>query len=319
MMKAALFHGYGGAEVIQVGRVPVPVAVPGEVLVQIAATSFNPSDTALRAGALREVLPLTFPYIPGWDVSGIVVAVGAGVTRWSIGDRVMGRADSGGAAAEFAVVSASLLVEAPASAVRVGSGPESADGALALAAAVPVAGLTAWQTVHEHTNVRAGQRVLVNGAGGGVGGFAVQLAKLAGATVIATASPRSAATVAELGADEVIDYTDSPLPSGMDVVINLAPVSRETAAGLATLLRPGGTAVSVATPIPGHPSFTARNVPAQLAELGALVAKGELRLDVTEAVALEELARVHRRSEAGRTRGKIIVLPAARGWPGYGG
>ncbi|MFF4986273.1 NADP-dependent oxidoreductase [Streptosporangium saharense] len=319
MMKAALFHGYGGTEVIQVGRVPVPVAGPGEVLVQIAATSFNPSDTALRAGALREVLPLTFPYIPGWDVSGIVVSVGAGVTRWSIGGRVMGRADSGGAAAEFAAVSASLLVEAPASAVRVGSGPEPAAGALALAVAIPVAGLTAWQTVHEHTNVSAGQRVLVNGAGGGVGGFAVQLVKLAGATVIATASPRSAATVTELGADEVIDYTASPLPSGMDVVINLAPVSRETAAGLATLLRPGGTAVSVATPIPGHPSFTARNVPAQLAELGALVAKGELRLDVTEAVALEELARVHRRSEAGRTRGKIIVLPAARGWPGYGG
>ncbi|MDP9868436.1 MULTISPECIES: NADP-dependent oxidoreductase [Streptosporangium] len=320
MMKAALFHEYGGTEVIQVGRVPVPVAGPGEVLVQIAATSFNPSDTALRAGALREVLPLTFPHIPGWDVSGIVVAVGDGVTRWSAGDRVMGRVDSGGAAAEFATVPASLLVEAPASAVRVGSGgrasavrdasgPEPADEALALAAAIPVAGLTAWQTVYEHTNVSAGQRVLINGAGGGVGGFAVQLAKLAGATVIATASPRSTATVAELGADEVIDYTNSPLPSGMDVVINLAPVSPETAAGLATLLRPGGTAVSIATPIPGHPTFTARNTPTQIAELGALVAKGELRLDVTEAVALEELAQVHRRSEAGQTRGKIIVLP----------
>lgn len=309
MMKAALFHEYGGTEVIQVGRVPVPVAGPGDVLVQVAATSFNPSDTALRAGALREVLPLTFPYIPGWDVSGTVVAAGDGVTRWSAGDRVMGRIDSGGAAAEFAAVPASLLVEAPASAVRVGSGPEPTEEALALAAAVPVSGLTAWQAVYEHTNVSAGRRVLVNGAGGGVGGFAVQLAKLAGATVIATASPRSAATVAELGADEVIDYTTSPLPSGMDVVINLAPVSQETAAVLATLLRPGGTAVSVATPIPGHPAFTARNVPAQLAELGALVAKGEVRLDVTEAVALEELARVHRRSEAGRTRGKIIVLP----------
>lgn len=309
MMKAALFHEYGGTEVIQAGRVPMPVAGPGEVLVQVAATSFNPSDTALRAGALREVLPLTFPYIPGWDISGTVVAAGDGVTRWSAGDRVMGRIDAGGAAAEFAAVPASLLVEAPASAVRVGSGPEPAEEALVLAAAVPVSGLTAWQAVYEHTNVSAGRRVLVNGAGGGVGGFAVQLAKLAGATVIATASPRSATTVAELGADEVIDYTASPLPSGMDVVINLAPVSQETAAVLATLLRPGGTAVSVATPIPGHPAFTARNVPAQLAELGALVAKGEVRLDVTEAVALEELARVHRRSEAGRTRGKIIVLP----------
>ncbi|NUT43291.1 MAG: NADP-dependent oxidoreductase [Thermoactinospora sp.] len=291
-MKAARFHEYGGADVIRVERVPVPEPGTGEVLVRIAATSFNPSDTALRAGRLRQVLPLTLPYVPGWDVAGTVVT-GAG--RWKAGDRVMGRSDAGGAAAEFVAVPATVLVEAT-------GFPD-----LAAAAAVPVAGLTAWQAVIEHGKVAAGQRVLINGAGGGVGGFAVQLAKLAGATVIATASPRSAAIVAELGADEVVDYTRSTLPGGMDAVINLAPIGPEESAVLATLVRPGGTGVSVAAPVQGFFSFSARNDPAQVAELDALTARGELRVDVTETVPLEGLADLHRRSEAGLTRGKVLI------------
>ncbi|GAA4097940.1 NADP-dependent oxidoreductase [Nonomuraea soli] len=292
MMKAARFHEYGGADVIRVERVPVPEPGAGEVLVRIAATSFNPSDTALRAGRLREVLPLALPYVPGWDVAGTVVTAAG---RWKAGDRVMGRTDAGGAAAEFAAVPASVLVGV------------TGFAELAAAAAVPVAGLTAWQAVFEHGKVAAGQRVLINGAGGGVGGFAVQLAKLAGATVIATASPRSAATVAGLGADEVIDYTRSPLPEGMDVVINLAPVGPEQASVLATLVRPGGAGVSVAAPIRGFFSFTARNDPGQVAEMDALAAAGTLLVDVTETVPLEGLADLHRRSEAGLTRGKILV------------
>ncbi|MQY05134.1 L-threonine 3-dehydrogenase [Actinomadura sp. RB68] len=281
---------------IRYEQVPDPEPGPGQVLVQVAATSMNPSETALRAGMLRTVLPLTLPYRLGWDVSGTVVAVGDGVTSWSDGDRVIGRLDAGGAAASLVAAPAGSLAAAPASIP------------LPHAAAIPVAGLAAWQAVDGR--VRAGQRVLVNGAGGGVGGFAVQLAKRAGATVIATASPRSAEAVAALGADEVVDHTAGPLPGGMDVVINLAPVSAEAAGGLAALVRPGGTAVSIATPIPGHEHFVARNDPGQLARLVALVDAGELAVHIAGTVPLAEMAETHRLSGAGLLRGKTILVPS---------
>lgn len=298
-MTAARIHGYGGADVISVEEAPIPSPGPGEVLVKVAATSFNPSETALRSGYFGDGIAL--PYTLGWDVSGTVVQAGKGVTRWAPGERVIGRLDAGGAAAEYVVAPADVLAAAP---VAI---------ALEDAAAIPVAALSAWQAVFEHTKVAAGQRVLINGAGGGVGGFAVQLAKRAGATVIATAGPRSAEAVRAHGADQIVDYTAEPLPGDMDVVINLAAISQEAAAELAALVRPGGVAVSISTPIPSHPHFIARNDPAQLAEIVALVDGGDLRVEVAERRPLTDLAAVHRDSEAGRTRGKIIVLPALPG------
>lgn len=298
-MRAARIHEYGGAEVIRHEEAPLPVPRPGEVLVRVAATSFNPSETGLRAGMLRAVLPVALPYTLGWDVSGTVAAVGAGVTRWREGDRVIGRLDGGGAAAEYVAAPAEVLAAAPRAIPP------------AHAAAIPVAALTAWQAVFEHAKVAAGTRVLINGAGGGVGGFAVQLAKRAGATVIATASARSADAVRSFGADQVVDYTAEPLPGGLDAVINLAGVDPDTAAELASLVRPGGVAVSIATPLPSPAAthFVTRNDPAQLAEIVDLVDAGELTVDVAESLPLAELGAVHRRSETGRTRGKIILIP----------
>ncbi|MEV0591281.1 zinc-binding dehydrogenase [Nonomuraea cavernae] len=296
-MRAARIHEYGEASVIRYDEVPRPRPGPGEVLIEVAATSFNPSEVGLRLGLLDGVLPVTLPHTLGWDVSGTVVETGAGVTEFAPGDRVIGLVD--GAAAEYTVASANVLARAP----------ETIP--LEAAAAVPVAGLTAWQAVFEHARISTGQRVLVNGAGGGIGLFAVQLAKRAGATVIATASPRSRDAVRALGADEVVDYTRDPLPGGMDVVLNLAGITPEAAGELAALARPDGVIVTVATPIdsPRATHFVSHNDPGQLAELVALIDAGRLTVEIAESHPLTGLHDIHRRAESGQIRGKIIILP----------
>lgn len=307
-MKTARIHEYGDARVIRYEAVPRPRPGFGEVLVHVAGTSFNPTEAALRAGMLRAFLPVDMPYTLGWDVAGTVAEVGAGAEGFAVGDRVIGRLDGGGAAAEYVSAPAAVLVAAPASV------------SLATAAALPVAGLTAWQAVHEHGNVATGRRVLVNGAGGGVGGFVTQLAGLAGAEVIATASPRSTEAVLRQGADQVIDYTAGPVGAALDervdILLNLVPLSAPDAAALAPLVRPGGRIVSIATPIAPAPDagvrathMVARNDVAHLAALAQLVDAAELRIDVSESRPLADLADVHRLSESGRTRGKVVVIP----------
>ncbi|GGR12677.1 NADPH:quinone reductase [Actinoplanes ianthinogenes] len=277
-------HRYGDPSVIQDDDVPQPEPGPGEVLIRVAATSFNPSDIGVRRGLLQDVLPIELPFTLGGDVAGTVVATG---------ERVFGRVT--GAAADYLVAPAATLAAAPATIP------------LAQAAAIPIAGLTAWQAVFEHAGLQPGQRVLINGAGGGVGGFAVQLAKHAGAYVIATASPRSADVVRNQGADEVVDYTRGPLPGGADAVLNLADVGPAQVAELRAGLRAGGVLVSVTVPVGVH--FVARNDPGQLAELAALIDAGVIRVDVSGSRPLTELAAVHRDAEAGRLRGKTILIP----------
>src|SRR5215211_4002075 len=160
-MKAVRFHEYGGPEVLRSEDVDRPRPAAGQVLVRVAATSFNQVDASIRSGFLEQVFPVALPHIPGIDVAGTVAEIGEGVAGWSVGEAVVG------------------------------------------AAALPSASLSAWQAFFEQADLRAGQRVLVNGAGGGVGGYAVQLAKQAGATVIATASPLSKDTVEACGSDQI--------------------------------------------------------------------------------------------------------------------
>ncbi|MEU0556483.1 NADP-dependent oxidoreductase [Dactylosporangium sp. NPDC006015] len=302
-------HVYGDASVIRAEDVPRPSAGPGEVLLRVAATSFNPSDVGLRRGLLRSVLPVDLPLTLGSEVAGTVVEVGHGVHTLAPGAPVIGRVDSGGTAAEFVTAAADTLVAAPATVP------------LAHAAAVPVAGLTAWQAVFDHANVTPGQRVLVNGAGGGVGGFAVQLARHADAHVIATAGPRSAATVRRLGAHQVIDYTTTPLAAALDepvdAVLNLVALDpQHAAATLLPLLRPGGIAVSATVPIPVPAGsslttvqFVARNDTTQLAALVALIDTGAVHLDVTATRPLTDLPAVHVAAESGLIRGKTVLVP----------
>ncbi|MER5457624.1 NADP-dependent oxidoreductase [Micromonospora sp. NPDC002389] len=307
-MRALRIHQYGDASVIREEDVPRPTPGRGEVLIKVAATSFNPSDVGLRRGLLRAVLPLDLPYTLGGDVAGTIVELGGGVHTPAVGDRVIGRVDTGGAAAEYVTAAADTVVAAP-TAVP-----------LPHAAAIPIAGVTAWQAVFEHAGITAGQRVLVNGAGGGVGGFAVQLAKYAGAHVIATASPRSADVVRHLGADEIVDYTTTPLGEALDtpvdVILNVVVVDARHAAALMSLVRPGGVVVSAAGALTAPAGsavtavrFVARNDTRHLAALVALVDAGAVRLDIAASRPLTDLASVHRDAESGRIRGKTILVP----------
>lgn len=308
-MRAMRIHEYGDSSVIRDDDVPRPAPGPGEVLVEVAATSFNPSELGIRRGLLHSLFPLELPYTLGGDIAGTVTEVGEDVTTLAPGDRVLGRVD-GGAAAEYAIAPATALVPAPVSIP------------LEHAAAIPIAGVTAWQAVFEHAKLAPGQRVLINGAGGGVGGFAVQLAKYAGAHVIATAAPRSADVVRRQGADQIIDYTATPvtkaLDAPLDAILNLAVITPREAADLLSLLRRGGVLVSATVPIelPADSPVTAthfvvRNDIDDLRALVELVDTATVELDITATRPLTDLAATHRDAESGRTRGKIILTPAA--------
>ena len=253
-MKSIRFHSYGDPHVLRYEEVETPRPGPSQVLLRVAATSFNPLDAAIRAGFVKDAFPVELPHVPGIDVAGTVEALGP-----SVGDRRVGEAVIGflpmladGAAAEYVVAPAEVLTAAPSSIP------------LADAAALPVVGLTAWQAVLEHAAVQAGQRVLVNGAGGAVGGYAVQLARRAGAEVLATASPRSTRRVRGAGADVVIDYTTTHVAEAvtgqLDVVLNFAPVAPPELDALTARIRPGGIVLSTTTPARGDDSRHGRGV-----------------------------------------------------------
>lgn len=309
-MRATQYTRYGDPTVLDTVDVPRPEAGAGEALVRVAGTTFNQVDATIRAGYLAGAFPVEFPHVPGIDLSGTVVAVGPGAPADLDGRDVIAflPMTAPGASAEYVTVPAELLAPAPNSI------------ALADAAALTSSGLTAWQAIVEHAEVRAGQRVLVNGAGGGVGGFAVQLAAAAGATVIATASARSREAVAAHGATDVIDYATTPVTEAVtlpvDVVLNLVRTTPEQTQALLSLLKPGGVFVSTTTPgvvPPGADlrsvSVFARSDAAQLAHLAQLLDAGALRIDVSAHYPLEELATVHRLGEAGELRGKVVVTP----------
>src|SRR4051812_23144033 len=218
-MKAVRFHEFGDSDVLRYEDVEQPVPGAGEVRLRVAATSFNPVDGGIRGGYLQGPFPVTLPHTPGIDVAGTVDALGEGVTDVQVGDVVIGFLPmvADGAAAEYVIAPAEVLAPAPTSIP------------LPDAAALPMVGLTAWQALFDDAGLTAGQRVLINGAGGAVGGYAVQLAKRAGAHVIATTSPRSSERVRSAGADEVIDHTTTEVTVAepVDVLLNFARVAPE--------------------------------------------------------------------------------------------
>ncbi|MGH3585383.1 MAG: NADP-dependent oxidoreductase [Pseudonocardia sp.] len=311
-MKAVRYHSHGGSEVLVYEDTDRPSAGAGQVVVRVAGTAFNPVDVAIRLGVVRDVFPVTFPHIPNFDVAGVITEVGAGVAGWSVGDVVVAflPATAPGAAAEYVAVPAEALARAP----------HTVD--LADAAALPAAGLTARQALFEDAGLTAGQSVLINGAGGAVGGYAIQLAKRAGATVTATASARSRDRVRSHGADHVVDHTVSTVLSALagqrfDVVLHLVRTSPGETALLVDLVADGGAFVSTTTPGPedaGRGVRTirvfARSDAARLAELVTLVDAGELRIDVAERRPLADLATVHDDAVTGRLAGKIVLTPA---------
>ena len=313
-MKAVRFHEYGDPDVLRYEDVERPVPGSGEARIRVAATAFNPVDAGIRGGYLRDAFPVALPHIPGIDVAGSVDALGEGVGDIKVGDEVIGFLPmvADGAATEYVVAPAEILAPAPSSIPLVDAG------------ALPSVGLTAWQALFVHGKLAAGQRVLINGAGGGVGGYAVQLAKMAGAHVIATASPRSSERVRTAGADEIIDHTITSVAAGVtapvDVLLNLAPIEPEELRALAALVRPGGVVVSTTVwmPAPADEQRGVRGVDVfvrsdaeQLSRLVALVDSGELRVEVADRVPLAELPAVHAKADTGALPGKVLVLPAA--------
>lgn len=316
-MKAIRFHEYGDTDVLRYEDVAVPDPGAGQVRVRVAGTTFNGVDANIRAGNMQGPMPLTLPHVPGVDLAGTVDALGADVDGISVGDRVIGFLPFvvDGASADYVIASADSLAAAPTSIP------------LADAAALPVVGLTAWQALFDHAGLASGQRILVNGASGAVGGYAVQLARAVGAYVIATGTSADAQRLVDLGADEVIDHTTADVSSALaepvDVLLNLAPVSPEQLSALADRVGDGGVVVNTTVWMPA-PSDEARGVRGidlyvrsdvqQLAQLVARVDSGELLVDVAERVALEDLASVHARAAAGTLTGKVVIVaevPAA--------
>jgi NADPH:quinone reductase-like Zn-dependent oxidoreductase len=310
-MKVVRFHEFGDSDVLRYEDVAQPTPTAGEVLLRVAASGFNAVDTGIRGGYLQGPFPVTLPHTPGIEVSGTVEALGPEVDHFRPGDAVIAflPMTADGSAADYVVAPADTLVRAPASIP------------LADAAGLPMIGLTAWQALFDDAGLEAGQRVLINGAGGGVGNYAVQLAKGAAAYVIATASPRSIERVKTAGADEVIDHTagDVKLTEPVDVLLNLARITPEEFETLTGHVKSGGVVVNTVPTIP-TPADEERGVRAvgvfvrsdtkQLAHLVDLVDRGSLQIHVTERVPLSELAGLHAKSESGAVSGKAIVIPA---------
>jgi len=309
-MKAVRFHEVGGPEVLQYEEIERPTPAAGQVRLRVAASAFNAADNGMRAGFLP--IPVVLPHVPGYDVSGVVDAIGEGVDGFAVGDAVIGflsMAEDGGAA-EYTIAPADALVAAPTSVP------------LADAAALPSVALTARQALFDDGGLEAGQRVLIVGAGDVVGKYAIALAKRAGAHVIATASPRSADAVRAAGADEIIDHTETgvidAVSEPVDLLLNLAPIEPSEFTALVRLVRDGGTVVSTTAWMPA-PDDAARYVRSvvvfvrsdaeRLAELASLVDSGDLKLEVTRRIPLAELPALHAEAAAGRISGKVIVIP----------
>ncbi|MEU9139546.1 NADP-dependent oxidoreductase [Streptomyces sp. NPDC048404] len=306
-MRRVMQSRLGGPDVLKVVEVEVPVPGPAEVLVEVKAAGVNPVDWKMRAGGGLGDLPFSV----GWDVSGVVAAVGAGVTRFKAGDEVFGMprfpAEAGAYAEHVTAPSRHLALKPP----RISH---------LQAAGLPLAGLTGWQALVTVSEVTAGQRVLIPAAAGGVGHLAVQIAKARGAYVIATASGAKHDFVRGLGADEVIDYRKSDVGAqvrGVDVLLStIAGQIRE----LADVLVPGGRIVALNGADAGAVQWAAENGlradfmlvepdRTDLESLASLAEKGQLTVHVDTVFPLDQVIDAHRLGEEGRTVGKIILVP----------
>lgn len=308
-MQAVRFHEVGGPEVLRTEDVEQPTPGAGQVRLRVAASAFNAADNGMRGGFLP--IPVQLPHVPGYDVSGTVDALGDGVEGIAVGDAVIAflPMELDGGAAEYVVAPADAVVAAPTSIP------------LPDAAALPSVALTAWQALFDDGRLEAGQRVLITGAGGVVGKYAIQLAVRAGVHVIATASPRSIEAVRAAGAQEVIDHSTTDVRAAVtepvDVLLNLAPIDPQDFAALVDVVRDGGAVVST-TAFMATPGDESRGVRAatvfvlrnreRLAELVSLVDAGALTVEVTRRIPLAELPSLHAEAAAGRISGKVVVL-----------
>jgi len=308
-MKALLARAYGPLNQLEIGEAPQPVPGPGQLLVRLEAAAVNPIDVALVTGRLQAELPVRHPFVPGVDVSGVVEAVGEEAGRFAVGDAVIAwNGVPSGAFAEYAIVRAD-----DSAAVRP-AGLDARRGA-----ALPTGALTAAALLDE-AQLTPGSTLLVVGATGGLGGYAVQLAKQAGATVFGTGRAGDEDYLRQLGADGVIDYSTEDVvervhdwaPDGVDAVIDVAKAGPALAASAAAA-KPGGRVVS---PLGGPPSFD-RNVTAhytgtttpagRLAELAELAAGGALRVGIEAEYPFAEARQALIDFADRHVRGKVVI------------
>ncbi len=303
-MQAIQVHDYGTPDVLRLENIPIPQAKPNEVLVRIKAAAVNPVDWKIRAGYLREVMPQQMPYIPGSDFCGTVEAVGAAVRDFSIGDDIFGEVPVG-AYAEFVAAPADLIAKKP----------QSLD--YLEAASVPMVSMTAWQALFDAGQLQAGQTVLIHGAAGGVGMFAVQLARWKGARVIATASGDSVAVVRQLGADAVIDYKVKPFDQAVrDADLVLDTIGGETQKRSFAVLKRGGRLVNLTGEADkklagerGVEAITMFMKPSGklLAQIGEHLDSGVLETSVERTFTLAEAQQAQELSATGHVHGKIVI------------
>lgn len=329
-MRAAMLEAYGPPENVVVREVdPPPPPRAGEVRVEIHASSINPIDAKLRAGAQRGAIRYRLPRATGMDLSGVVTELGPGVTAFAVGDEVWGSPShlAPGCFAEETVVAADQIARKPTSLSHVE------------AATLPLVGLTAWQCLLPKLAERPGQRVLITAGSGGVGTFAIQLAKHHQAWVATTCSARNAELVRELGADEVIDYTTTAFETVLsDLDLVLDAIGHDETDKALRCVRRGGRLATIVT---GMPENTERYGPElgvaatglhivalkvrgwrlgidasavvkrprgdQLAQIAALVDQGVIRPVVQEVFELDRIADAHRMLETGRVRGKLAI------------
>jgi NADPH2:quinone reductase len=314
-MKVIAINEFGGRDKLQLIDLPVPEVNEGEILVQVKAAGVNPVDWKIREGYLKDLFSHEFPVILGWDAAGVVVGVGNGVTRFKPGDEIFAYCRKpivhGGAYAEY------LLLEEEHAAIK----PKNIS--FEEAASIPLAALTAYQSLFDAAKINPGETVLIHAAAGGVGGFGVQLTKDHGAVVWATASGRNKEYVQDLGASEVVDYTQedfrqaisSQYPDGVDVVFDC--VGGEVLQKSAEIIKRGGRLVTIVD----DPSGLARNdihteyvfvAPnsSQLTELARMVEQGRIKTHLSQVFpfGLEEARKAHELSESGHTRGKMVFV-----------
>jgi NADPH:quinone reductase-like Zn-dependent oxidoreductase len=302
-MKVVCIYSYGGPEVLVYEDAPCPHPGKGEVLVRIHAAGINPVDWKIREGQLKGMLHHAFPLVLGWDVSGVVEGLGSGLTRLKMGDEVFSRPDisrDGGYAESIVIKESEVALK-----------PKSIDHLHA--AALPLAGLTGWQTLFDAGGLSEGQRVLIHAAAGGVGHIAVQLAKWKGTQVIGTAAERNHAFLRKLGVDRVIDYDTERFEEVVQPVdMVLDTMGGETQERSWKVLKPGGILISIASP-PSPETAAAHGVrqafvftqpnAVQLAEIAKLADAEKLKAIVENIPPLSDATRGQELSERGYTCG----------------
>jgi NADPH:quinone reductase-like Zn-dependent oxidoreductase len=306
-MKAIRIHEFGGPEVLKLEDAPRPEPAADEVLIKVFAASVNPVDWKIRKGLRKEKFPTNFPLIPGWDVSGEIEEVGSNIKNFRKGDEVYSRPDPtrNGTYAEYVVVKGD----------QVSLKPKSIDHEKA--AAVPLAGLTAWQGLFDFGKLKPGQKVLIHAASGGVGTFAVQFAKWKGAHVTGTTSGENLDFVKQLGADEVIDYKKEKFEDHIkDVDLVFDTIGGDTQKRSLKVLKNGGRLITTLKPENQEEAkaqnihvegFTAQSYPEDLEQIAHLIDEGKVMPVIAEVIPLEHAAEAQKLSEEGHTRGKIVL------------